>query len=109
MGPFEHIGSASKKPNGLKRSNQQQHPPMQWAHLSASAVPPRNILGQNKAIGSSIHQCNRPIRMCQEYLTEVYWTKAKHSAAASSNAMWPSRAPPRSLMVPSEAIVRSIR
>src|SRR5260370_42492329 len=87
MGPFKCIGNASQKPNGLKRSNQQQHPPMQWAHLSASAVPPRNILGQNKAISSSICQCNGPIRMHWEGLQEIYWSKAKHSEAASANAM----------------------
>src|SRR5258708_4005429 len=91
MGLFECIGSASKKPNRLKRSNQQQHPPMQWAHLSASAVPPRNILDQNKAIGSSIHQCNRPIRINWKGLPEIYWAKAKQSAAASANAIAPSK------------------
>src|SRR5258707_5095794 len=104
MGPFKHIGSASQKPNGLKRSNQQQHPPMQWAHLSASAVPPRNILGQNKAIGSSIHQCNRPIRMRQQCLPEIYWAKAKQLAAASANPIGPSEVPPRDLIGPSHAI-----
>src|SRR5260370_5260457 len=108
MGPFECIGSASKKPNGLKRSNQQQHLPMQWAHLSASAVPPRNILGQNKAIGSSICQSNRPIQVHQECLPEIYWAKAKQSAAASPNPMGPPQLPAKNLMRPSKAIDTSI-
>src|SRR5260370_19777161 len=108
MGPFERIGSASKKHNGLKRSNQQQHQPMQWAHLSASVVPPRNILGQNKAIGSSIRQCNRPIRMHRQCLPEIYWAKAKQLAAASANTLGPSKVPARNLMDSNEAIATTI-
>src|SRR5216684_206939 len=54
MGPSECISSASQKSDGPKQSNQQQHPPMPWAHLSTSAAPSRNITGQRKVIGSSI-------------------------------------------------------
>src|SRR5258708_4124934 len=58
IGPSECISSASQKSNGPKRSNRQQYLLMQWAHLSASVVPPRNIIGQSEAIGSNICRCN---------------------------------------------------
>src|SRR5260370_39845354 len=109
MGPFERIVSTSKKHNGPKRSNQQQHLPMQWAHLSASAVPPRNILGQNKAIGSSICQCNGPIQMHHQCLPKIYWAKVKKPAAPSANKMGPPRATPKNLMEESNANMRRAR
>src|SRR5216684_3532614 len=61
MGPSECISSAFQKYNGPKQSNQQQHLLMQWAHLSALVVPPRNIMGQSKAICSNICRCNEHI------------------------------------------------
>src|SRR5258708_2632307 len=82
MGPFKRIGSTSKKPNGLKRSNQQQHPPMQWPHLSASAAPSKNTMAKSEAIGSSIDQCNGPIRIHHQCLTKIKGAKANKQAAA---------------------------
>src|SRR5260370_17526570 len=60
MGPSECIGSTFQKYNGPKQSNWQQHPPMQWAHLNASGVPPRNLMGPSKVIGSSIANAMGP-------------------------------------------------
>src|SRR5260370_8106612 len=71
------IGSASQKYNWPKRSNWQQHLLMQLAHLSASAVPPRNLMGPIDAIGSSIRQCNSPISLHSQYLPET--SSAKHT------------------------------
>src|SRR5260370_9409665 len=60
MGPLECIGRAFQKNNGPKRSNRQQHLPMQWAHLNASAVPHRNLMGPSEVIGSSIANAMGP-------------------------------------------------
>src|SRR5258707_1048926 len=60
MGPSECIGSTFQKYNRPKQSNRQQHPPMQWAHPNASAVPPRNLMGPSKVIGSSIANAMGP-------------------------------------------------
>src|SRR5258707_13812893 len=60
MGPSECIGSTFQKYNGPKQSNQQQHPPMQWAHPNASAVPHRNLMGPSEVIGSSIANAMGP-------------------------------------------------
>src|SRR5260370_42473995 len=60
MDPSHAIGSASKKNNGQKRSNRQQHPPIQWAHPNASGVPPRNLMGPSEVISSSIANAMGP-------------------------------------------------
>src|SRR5229473_3046247 len=108
MGPLECIGGAPQKNNGPKRSHQEQYSPVRWAHQSASAKPSRKIIGQSEANSSSIHQCYGPIQVHRQCLPETQWAKEKQSTAVSTNAMGPSKVPPRNLMGPSKAIVSSI-
>src|SRR5258708_10318122 len=59
-------------------------------HSSEVDDPTRKIIGQSKAISSSIRKCNGPIRVHWQCLQETQWAKEKQSTAASANAMGPS-------------------
>src|SRR5258708_845530 len=70
MGTTESISDAPQRNNGPKQSHQEQYSLMQWAHWSALAEPRRKIMGQSKAIRSSIPQCDGPTRVHRQSLPE---------------------------------------
>src|SRR5258707_8962852 len=88
MGPSECIGSTFQKYNRPKQSNRQQHPPMQWAHPNASAVPHRNLMGPSKVIGSSITNSIGPSE-CIGSASQKIISQIKTNSSNIHSCKWP--------------------